>query len=44
MAHELGHMLYLNHIFKSGHIMGKYGGTKIPKETDLISFAFSSVV
>ena len=33
MAHELGHMLYLNHIWKSGHLMGKYGGTRLPEET-----------
>ena len=33
LAHELGHMVHLKHIMKSGHLMGKYGGTKIPKKT-----------
>ena len=33
LAHELGHMVYLKHVVKSGHLMGKSGGTKIPKKT-----------
>ena len=35
VAHELGHMIHLNHTKGAGHLMGNRGGTKIPKKTQI---------